>query len=179
MTEGNDNVDGSSQQADESENPEGGAIHVPPGEGESIWIAGDTYNFKLTGKDTDGSYFMVEAPVPPGAGPPPHVHKNEDECFYVLEGEFEFQNGEETIHATEGSVVHIPQGTLHRFENVSETDAKMLSFVTPAGLEEFFFEVGVPAKEGETPPAPGPEEMERTIANAPTYGMELRLPDQQ
>jgi len=52
----------------------------------------------------------------------------------------------------------------------------MLVLVTPAGLENFFFEVGQAARDGEMAPALGPEEIEKTIQLAPKYGMELRLP---
>ena len=56
------------------------------GEGRSIWVIGDRYTIKCSGNDTSGAYAMMEAIVPPGHGPPPHIHSREDEAFYVLEG---------------------------------------------------------------------------------------------
>jgi hypothetical protein len=75
-----------------------------------------------------------------------------------------------------GSFIHIPKGTLHCFKNVGATTARMLALFTPGGFEGFFFEVGQPAIEGETAPPPGPEEIEKTIAVAPQYGMEVPPP---
>jgi hypothetical protein len=54
--------------------------HVPAGQGRSIWAVGDTYSFKVTGTETDGMLTVFEASVPPGAGPPPHIHHDADEA---------------------------------------------------------------------------------------------------
>lgn len=153
-----------------------GTIHVPPGESQSIWIVGDTYTFKAVSEDTNGAYMFFEASVPPRSGPPPHIHHWEDEALYVLEGELEVLDDDRTMKVSAGSFVHIPKGTLHCFRNVGATTARILALFTPAGFEKFFFEVGQPAKVGETAPRPGPEEIEKTIAVAPKYGMELPPP---
>ena len=58
-----------------------------PTEGRTIAVVGDVYRFLATGADTNGKYAMWEAIVPPGGGPPPHVHSREEEGFYILEGE--------------------------------------------------------------------------------------------
>ena len=65
-----------------------------PDEGESVSLVGDVYRFLATGDETDGRYAMLEAIVPPGGGPPPHIHSREEESFYVLEGEITFQDVE-------------------------------------------------------------------------------------
>ena len=158
------------------ETKKAGVKHVPAGEGRSIWIVGDTYTFKAVGEDTNGALMLFEASVPPQSGPPPHVHHWEDEAYYVLVGELEILDNDRTFTASAGSFVHIPRGTLHRFKNVGETTARMLVLFTPAGFENFFFEVGQPVQEGGTAPPLGPEEIERTLAAAPKYGMELPLP---
>jgi mannose-6-phosphate isomerase-like protein (cupin superfamily) len=158
------------------ETKQAGVRHVLAGEGRSIWITGDTYTFKAVGADTNGALVLFEGTVSPQLGPPPHIHHCEDEFFYVLEGEFEILDGDRTFMASAGSFVHIPKGTLHRFKNVGATPAKMLVLFTPAGMENFFFEAGLPAQEGGSAPPLGPEEIERTLAVAPKYGMELPLP---
>ena len=158
------------------ETKQAGVRHVPMGEGRSIWITGDTYTFKAVGADTNGALVLFEGTVSPQLGPPPHIHHCEDEFFYVLEGEFEILDGGRTFMARAGSFVHIPKGTLHRFKNVGATPAKILVLFTPAGMENFFFEAGLPAQEGGSAPPLGPEEIERTLAAAPKYGMELPLP---
>lgn len=152
------------------------AIHVPPGGGKALWVAGFPHTFKVVSEDTNGAYSFIEVSVPPQAGPPPHIHHREDEALYVLEGELEVLDKDRSIKVNAGSFVHIPKGTLHCFKNVGATTARMLALFTPAGFEEFFFEVGQPAIEGETAPPPGPEEIEKTIAVAPKYGMEVPPP---
>ena len=115
--------------------------------------------------------------MPPGGGPPPHVHSREEEGFYVLEGEITFRVGEDRLVATAGMFVNMPVGTPHAFRNDSSGPARMLISVAPAGLERMFFEVGVPVAEGATTaPPPTQDEIERLLAIAPRYGIEIRLP---
>lgn len=148
-----------------------------PGEGRAIAVVGDVYRFLATGEDTGGRYALWEAIVPPGGGPPPHVHSREEEGFYVLEGEITLRVGEDRLVATAGMFVNMPVGTPHAFRNDSSRPARMLISVAPAGLEGMFFEVGVPvAEEATTAPPPTQGEIERLLAIAPRYGIEIRLP---
>ena len=148
-----------------------------PGEGRTIAVVGDVYRFLATGEDTDGKYALWEAIVPPGGGPPPHVHSKEEEGFYILEGEITFLVGEERVVATAGTFANMPVGTPHSFKNESGKPARMLISVAPAGLEQMFFEVGVPLPEGSTTALPPTkEEIEKLLAVAPRYGIEIRLP---
>src|SRR5918998_6729911 len=130
----------------------GGVSHVPAGEGQSIWIVGDTHTLKAVGEDTNEAYMLLEVSVSPQAGPPPHIHHREDEFYYVLEGELEILNGDRTFMASAGAFVNIPGGNLHRFKNVGAAPARMLVFFTPAGMANFFFEAGPPAQEGGSAP---------------------------
>lgn len=151
--------------------------HVPAGEGEALWVVGDTYTFKATGAETGGRLFVWEAYVPPLAGPPPHVHTEQHEAYFLLDGELEVLDGETTIQARAGSFVYVPPGTVHAFRNSGNRPARMLVWMTPAGFEGFFREVGQSARAGARAPLLGPEELARTIEAAPRYGMELRIPD--
>ena len=148
-----------------------------PAEGRTVAVVGDVYRFLATGEDTNGKYALWETIVPPGGGPPPHVHSREEEGFYVLEGEITFQVGEKRLVATAGMFANMPVGTPHAFKNESSKVAKMLISVAPAGLEQMFFEVGVPLPEGSTTALPPTkEEIERLLAVAPRYGIEIKLP---
>ena len=148
-----------------------------PTEGRTIAVVGDVYRFLATGEDTNGKYAMCEAIVPPGGGPPPHVHSSEEEGFYVLEGEITFFIGEQRLVASAGMFANMPVGTPHSFKNESGKPAKMLISVAPAGLEKMFFEVGVPVPTGATTAVPPTkEEIERLLAAAPRYGVEIKLP---
>ncbi len=147
------------------------------GEGRTIGVVGDIYRFLATGEDTDGRYAVMEAIVPPGGGPPPHIHSREEEGFFVLEGEITFQLGEERFVAGAGTFANMPVGSLHSFKNESGKPAKMLISVAPAGLEKMFLEVGVPLVEGATTALPPTkEEIEKLLLIAPNYGIEIKLP---
>jgi quercetin dioxygenase-like cupin family protein len=154
------------------------AYGYQPGEGRRLWIVGDTLTFKATAAQTGGSLMAVEVLAAPGGGPPPHVHAGEDELWYVLDGEFEILMGEETMRASAGAFAFVPRGTLHRFENVSDTPSRVLILFTPGGFEGFFFEAGLPVVEGESAPPLGPEEIERSREAAIRYGMEVEWPQQ-
>jgi quercetin dioxygenase-like cupin family protein/GNAT superfamily N-acetyltransferase len=147
------------------------------GEGRAVAVVGDVYRFLATGEDTNGKYAMWEAIVPPGGGPPPHVHSREEEGFYVLDGEITFLIGEERVVATAGTFANMPVGTPHSFKNEGDRPAKVLISVAPAGLEVMFFEVGVPVAQGATTAQPPtPEEIERLLAAAPRFGIEIKVP---
>ncbi len=148
-----------------------------PGEGRTVAVVGDVYRFLATGEDTNGKYAMWEALVPPGSGPPPHVHSREEESFYILEGEITFTIGDKKIVATAGMFANMPVGTPHSFKNESSRPAKMLISVAPAGLEQMFFEVGVTLAEGATTALPpNKEEIEKLLKLAPNYGVQILLP---
>jgi quercetin dioxygenase-like cupin family protein len=151
-------------------------INTPP-QGRTIAVVGDVYRFLATGEDTNGKYALFEALVGPGGGPPPHVHSREEEGFYVLEGEITFTINGERVVATAGMFANMPVGTPHSFKNESDKPARMLISVAPAGLEKMFMEVGVPLPEGATTALPPTkEEIERLLAIAPSYGIEIKLP---
>ena len=89
------------------------------GEGLTVAVVGDVYRFLATGEDTNGKYAMWEALVPPGGGPPPHVHSREEESFYILEGEITFTIDGKPLVATAGMFANMPVGVPHSFKNES------------------------------------------------------------
>lgn len=148
-----------------------------PTEGRTIAVVGDVYRFLATGDETNGKYAMWEATVPPGGGPPPHVHSREEEGFYILEGEITFMVGDQRVVAKAGMFANMPVGTTHSFKNESSKPAKMLISIAPAGLEGMFFEFGVPLPEGSTTALPPSKaEIEKLLAIAPRYGIEIKVP---
>ncbi len=147
-----------------------------PNEGQTVAIVGDVYRFMATGDDTDGKYAMFEAIVRPGGGPPPHVHSREEESFYILEGEITFQVGDDRIVAKAGTFANMPVGSLHSFRNDTGQTARMIVSVAPAGLEKMFLEVGQPVAFGQQAPPPSMAEIDKLLAVAPSYGIEIRLP---
>jgi quercetin dioxygenase-like cupin family protein len=83
---------------------------VPPGEGHTLMLVGGRYTFKASGEDTGGAYALIEMVLPPGSGPPPHIHEREEESFYILEGTLQFQVGGESVTAGAGAYVKTPRG---------------------------------------------------------------------
>lgn len=135
-------------------------------EGKRLNVLGDSQRIVLTGEDTGGSYALIENCNPPVMGIPLHLHHNEDETFYVLEGQVEFQIGVETIQATAGTTVYLPRNVPHAFTIIGEAPAKMLVMVMPAGLEKYFEELSqLPSDE--------PPDMEEVIAISARYGIEF------
>lgn len=152
-------------------------ILMQPGQGASYWVLGDLYTFKAIGEDTGKAYALIEILVQPQSGTPPHIHTHENEAFYIQEGSFEFQLGEEIVMATTGTFLHSPKGQLHRFTNIGSKPAKMLCWVTPSGLEKFFAQVGVPVENQlNQPPPVSPADIERVLASASDYGLEIIPP---
>ncbi len=147
-----------------------------PTEGRTIAVVGDVYRFLATGDNTHGTYAIWEAIVPPGGGPPPHMHSREEEGFYILEGEVTIQAGDQWIVATAGMFANMPIGTPHSFKNESNKLAKMPIMAAPAGLEQMFFECGVPLPDGSTVALPPTQaEIEKMVEVAPKYGIEILM----
>ena len=140
-------------------------------------VVGDRYTFLLTGDMTDGAYFVFEAFVQPGSGSPPHIHHREDEAFYIIDGEFEFIVAGKTICVRAGESVFGRRDVPHHFKNVGTTPGRMIITVTPAGLENFFVEIGTPLQSRQDAPViPSPEDIAKLIQIAPQYDLELLAP---
>ncbi len=150
--------------------------YVPPNEGKMVWVTDELVTFKATGEDTGGKYALTDSIVPPRGGPPPHIHHREDEAFWVLEGELDILVGETKFRAGAGSFVHLPKGVLHSYENVGAKPARFLTLMVPAGLEKFFEEVGKPGTDPSSPPPIEEGDIQKLLAVAPKYGVDIVLP---
>ena len=117
-------------------------------EGKKVNVIGDQQTFKLTGKDTNGLFTLIEEVNPPGTMIPPHVHTKEDEIFKVLEGELEVTVGGETTILKAGDLAFAPRNVPHTWKVVGDQDCKTILSVFPSGLEHMFTELG------ELPPGP-------------------------
>lgn len=156
-------------------------VRVGPGEGWAVRLAGlQLLTRKVSSEQTGGSYSLFEVAVAPGGGSQPHVQHREDECFYVLEGSFVFVVEGDVIEAGPSSLVYVPKGNLHAFENVGATTGKMLVSQTPGGVYEGFVEeVGEQVPDNNTLPPTAeesPEDVERLAAVGALYGVEMVPP---
>jgi len=142
--------------------------HLAPGEGQTLRVLGELNTFKAR----DAAYTLLESTaLPGGSGLPPHVHHDQDEAIYVLEGEYAlFVSGEEEARLARGSFATVPRGTLHALEVTGSNPGRCLVILTPSGpLERFFEEVGVRAGY-EAPAPPGAQEV---LASARRHGISL------
>ena len=114
---------------------------VAAGDNRSPKIAGGRIVVKVSGRDTGGAYAVFEIRPRPLSGPPLHFHEIEDEWFYGLEGEHDFQIGDERFRIGPGASVFAPKRIPHTWLNVGNSDGRMLTIAQPAGqLEQFFIE---------------------------------------
>jgi quercetin dioxygenase-like cupin family protein len=119
------------------------AIHLQPGEGVTVKNpVGGTLTFKVRGAETGGNLFAFESITVPGEGPPLHVHADQDEVWYPLEGTFRFKADGEIEDAPAGTFVFIPRGVPHTWQNVGTDPARLFVLLSPAGLETFFERFG-------------------------------------
>lgn len=143
-------------------------VHIPVDEGTKLWVYGDKDNIKVGNEETGGALTVVEVTFGPGAGPPPHIHANEHEAFYVLEGQVDVLDGDRRFTTGPGSFVFMPQGSHHAFKNTGDTFAKILLLFSPAGFEGYMKDFGTEWSEGSTPPE---SDMEEATRIAERYGM--------
>src|SRR6266571_5985623 len=130
-------------------------------EGEAFWLLGMLQTIKIGRVDTDGQYGLIELVVPEGVGSPWHVHPEEDEWFYVLEGELTVWVADTKLSLMPGSFAFGPKGVPHTFY-VETGVARMLVGFAPMQFEGFQREVGEPALERVLPqPADGPPDIGR------------------
>ncbi len=105
--------------------------------GSSMWYMGCLFTVLAASEDTGGRFGLLEMVVPKGREPSRHLHRHDDEGFYVLEGRLTFYVGEVVYEAGPGAFVFLPRGVPHSY--VFETDeVRMLGIVAPGGLEGHF-----------------------------------------
>jgi quercetin dioxygenase-like cupin family protein len=134
-------------------------------QGKSQIVLGDHQQLKLSGKDTNGLYTLIEQYNDPGMEIPMHVHQDEDEVFHVLSGSLEVKIGEETKVLSAGDLGFCPKGIPHSWKVVGSEKARVMLSMFPAGLELMFDELAqLPA---------GPPDMEKLAAICANYNIQF------
>ena len=136
-----------------------------PGQGRVLRAFGDEAIMHLEAEQTGGAFSLWTNITPPGGGPPPHYHLNEDECFVVQEGSVSFFAEGQWREVPVGSVVYAPRNSVHTFKNVGTQPSRMLISTTPGGFETFFSRC---ADEFAKPGAP---DMQRIIEISAAHGI--------
>ena len=147
-----------------------------PGEGTAIWHIDTLMTFKALSEETGGRLTAWEQLLPHRSSPPLHVHHEEDEAWFLLEGALTFQVADATWTAEAGSFVWAPRGLPHTFRVDSPT-ARMLALALPGRFDRFVQATGRPAEALTLPPPPaGPPDMAALVGAAREVGMEILGP---
>ena len=123
-----------------------------PADNRGITLRGRPMAFLVTGEDTKHTS-MFDWTIPAGFATGRHVHRVQEETFYMLEGECEWHVGGDVVRATAGTFLFIPPGVPHNITNVSDKPARVLMTVSPPGHEHYFEELAKLTAQGGAPDA--------------------------
>jgi quercetin dioxygenase-like cupin family protein len=145
----------------------------------AIWFLGALSRVRLSGEQTGGAFSLAENLNRRGHGSPVHVHDQEDETLFVLDGELRVFIGEEEHPAGPGTVAVLPRRLRHAYVVTSAT-ARFLTLHIPAGFEQFAAEAGQPARALTLPPEPaGPPDPDALAQLAARHGITILAPPPQ
>ena len=120
--------------------------------------------------DTSGQFALLEMEGGPGGEPPLHVHRNEDELFYVVEGELKVCRGGQEITLCSGQSAFLPRNVPHTFK-ITCSHARFLNYITPGGFEAYFRDLGQPLDTEAVGRAEESFEVSEMIRIAARYGI--------
>ena len=143
-------------------------------EGPATWFFNALMTTKATMAETAGAYSLTEHLVTAASNPPMHVQVDEDEAFYIVDGEVEFEVDGQIVTATPGTFAFVARGAAHRFRVLTD-QARMLVICSgkPAdNLEDFFLAMGDPAEDRVLPTPVAPDEA-RLVELCGRTGIEL------
>ena len=138
------------------------SIVLDAGQGKNLNVLGLEFTAKTTGGDTRNAYVLNEVRVRADAPPVPvHIHKNEEEGIYVLEGNINIEVGDRTVKGTPGAFVLVSRGTPHTLSLEGTGSGKVLLIFSPPEVQGLFEEIA------------GQTDMEKIMEAADRYGMEI------
>ena len=146
-------------------------VHLRTGEGATYWYGEERATIKLSAEQSGGTIGIFESVERPGTEPPPHIHHNEDEAFYVLAGRVAVTVAGQRMELEAGGFAWGPREVPHSYEVLSD-EARLLVVLTPGGFEGIFSSIGTPDArvDDAPPPPPAPEVAEPAFAR---FGLEL------
>jgi len=147
----------------------GGGYMLASRGGTQIPAIGLGITMKTNGKSTHDAYSLFEYSIPPETnGPPAHIHTREDESFICLAGRLDVSLGGERFVLEHGDYLFLPRRVVHTFRNPYSEEARVVSVVSPAGLEAYYQALG------ELPP--GPKDISALKPIMEKFGIELQPP---
>ena len=139
-------------------------------ESDAQWFLGQRTWVRSTAAQTGGALGVVEHILTPGFASPYHLHHNEDEEFYVIEGEIRFISGDESWVLGPGGFAFLPREVPHGFRVEGDATARILLMATPAGFEGFVADLSTPE------PPTGPPDMAELMRAAARYSIDILGP---
>ena len=127
------------------------AIVMDRTDGRRIHVLGNDVTIKISSRDTGGAFTVFEGVSDPLQGPPLHLHRDQDESWYIVDGEFRFEVDGQEIYARVGDTVFAPRGSRHTFQNIGENLGRTLTTVVPGGLDLFFEDLETAVPRGASP----------------------------
>jgi mannose-6-phosphate isomerase-like protein (cupin superfamily) len=147
----------------------GGGYLLPSRDGTQIPAIGLGITMKTNGKSTQDAYSLFEYAVPPETnGPPAHIHTREDESFICLAGKLDVSLGGQEFTLGHGDYLFLPRNVVHTFRNPYAEESRVVSVVSPAGLEAYYQALG------DLPP--GPKDISVLQKIMAEFGIELQMP---
>jgi quercetin dioxygenase-like cupin family protein len=102
-------------------------------------VTSNILDIKISGKDTDGDLAVFEQNgFTPNGGPPLHIHLYQDEFFYIVEGEYLFQIGDDKYPMKPGDTIFLPRNVQHAFVQLTEKGKVLVSYMPAGKMEDFF-----------------------------------------
>jgi len=139
-----------------------------------VWWKSGRATIKTGPDETGNAFSQLVMDEPRGSGTPLHMHHNEDETFYILEGQVTMF-GDERIDLEAGDYVFVPRGVVHAYLVRSER-ARMLVTISPSGTEQLFVSLGVPVTGSEPPTEAVMPPMPELVRLFAAYGTEILGP---
>lgn len=147
----------------------GGGYMLPSREGDKIAAIGLGITMKTDGKSTHDAYSLFEYAIPAQTdGPPAHIHTREDESFICLAGRLDVHLGGMDFTLGHGDYLFLPRNVVHTFRNPYAEESRVVSVVSPAGLEGYYQALA------DMPP--GPKDISLIKKIMAEFGIELQVP---
>src|SRR5215469_17552444 len=144
-------------------------IRISNDGGRNMNVLGIPMVIRVHGRETGGIVSVVESHDVPGGGPPPHIHRREDETFQILEGDYEFTVGDKKIVCKPGTTLFAPRDVPHTYRYLGKTPGKLMCVITPSGFEGFFEEIGALSPQQQ-------QDIPRVVQIAKKYELEILPP---
>jgi mannose-6-phosphate isomerase-like protein (cupin superfamily) len=144
------------------------------GDGPATWAMGMLFERLAAADETAGLLDASIVTQPPGQASPLHVHTQEAEAWFLLEGTMTYRAGEQLVRMGGGDFIYLPRHVPHAFRTTGTVPVRFLALTLPGGLLGIYDEVGVPAAERRLPDGGvSADDIARWLELGPRYGLRV------